>query len=206
MKFDDVIRKVAEHGVFRTGQILSGEARPSDVRRQLDRWVRSGKVMQLRRGVYMLSETYVKSSPHPFLVSNMLKRASYISLQSALAHYGMIPEYVPVTTGVTTGRPEELSTFAGRFQFRHVATPLFRGFTEVEVVAGQRVRLATPYKALIDLLYLVPHSDEVGYLRELRLSRPAGFDDSALALEADRSGSGKVVRAVARLADAWEDI
>ena len=206
MKYGELIRTIPEHGVFRTGQILAGERRPADVRRQVDRWVKSAKVIQLRRGVYMLNEPYVKSSPHPFIVANMLKKASYVSLQSALAHYGMIPEFVPVTTSVTTGRPETLSTPAGRFQFRHVATSLFSGFAEIEVAPGQHALLATPYKALVDLLYLVPHSDNADYLRELRLTRFAAFDDAALALEADRSGSRKVARAVARLGDLWEDM
>ncbi|NQT93347.1 MAG: type IV toxin-antitoxin system AbiEi family antitoxin domain-containing protein [Lentisphaerae bacterium] len=206
MNIGNLIARVPAHGVFRTGQILAGQASPTDVRRQLNRWVRSGKVLKLRRGVYALCELYAKASPHPFLVANLLKKASYVSLHSALAHYGMIPEYVPVTTSVTTGRPEEVPTPVGRFQFRHVATHLLNGFVETEVAPGQHVLLATPYKALVDLLYLTPGSDDVAYLRELRITRSMGFDDAMLRLEADRSGSRKVARAVFRLADLWEDL
>ena len=55
----------------------------------------SGHLLQIRKGLYMLSDTYRKKTPHPFLVANMIKRASYVSLQSALAYYDLIPEYVP---------------------------------------------------------------------------------------------------------------
>lgn len=206
MKHQELIQRVPEHGVFRIGQILSGQASPADVRRQLSRWVQSGKVLQLRRSVYAMSDSYSKTSPHPFLVGNLLKKASYVSLQSALAHYGMIPEYVPVTTSITTGRPEKISTPMGRFVFRHITKRLWNGFVETEVIPGQSVLLATPYKALVDLLYLTPNSDDESYLRELRVVRSAAFDDAALHLEAERSGSKKVVRAVERLSNLWEDI
>jgi predicted transcriptional regulator of viral defense system len=80
-------------GVFRTGQILSGERSPGNIRRQLDRWMKSGRVLQLRRGVYVLAEPYAKTHVHPYTAANALRKASYVSLHSALAHYGMIPEY-----------------------------------------------------------------------------------------------------------------
>ena len=167
MKLDELINRVPSHGVFRTGWILSGQANPANVGRQLDRWCKSDRLCQLRRGVYALRDPYTKQVPHPFLVSNVLKRASYVSLQSALSHYGMIPEYVPTTTCVTTGRPESFETPLGRFQYRHVARRLFDGFLEIEIVSEQSVRIATPEKALVDLLYLTPGSDNDALLREL---------------------------------------
>jgi hypothetical protein len=205
MNIEELATKVGPVGLFRTGQILAGERSPADVRRQLDRWVKSGRVVQLRRGVYALAKPYCLTAAHPFTAANALKKASYVSLQSALAHYGMIPEYVPVTTSVTTGRPEELDTPAGRFQFRHVSARLFYGFKEAEPAPGQFALLADPYKALVDLLYLTPNSDQVAFLRELRLTRPEGFDLGQLRVTADRSGSAKVKRAVQRLFEEWKE-
>jgi hypothetical protein len=117
----------------------------------------------------------------------------------------MIPEYVPVTTSVTTGRPEELETPAGRFQFRHVAGRLFDGFSETEVSPGEFALLASPYKALVDLLYLTPGGDQSDYLDELRLSPPEHFAADTLRASAQRSGSVKVRRAVERLLQLWAD-
>ena len=205
MKLDELPARASAGGLFRTGQILSGQRSPADVRRQLDRWVKSGRVVKLRRGVYVLREPYANAAVHPFAAANALKKASYISLQSALSHYGMIPEYVPVTTSVTTGRPEELATPIGRFQFQHVSTRLFFGFTEVEASRDQQALLASPQKALIDLLYLTPHSDRAEYLHELRIARPERFDLDDLHAAVERSGSAKVERAVRRILALWEE-
>ncbi|MEK6630557.1 MAG: hypothetical protein AABY89_07470, partial [Acidobacteriota bacterium] len=55
--------------------------------------------------------------PHPFLVANALHRGSYVSLQSALAFHGVIPEQVPTVTNVGPGRPETVRTVLGTFAF-----------------------------------------------------------------------------------------
>ena len=205
MRFEDLLTVARPNGVFRTGEILAGQSSPAHVRRQLGRWVKSERVIRLRRGVYLMSDLYSKTPAHPFAVANALKKASYVSLQSALAHHGMIPEYVPVITSVTTGRPEELSTPIGRFQFRHVAIPLLFGFGETEVARDQVALLAGPEKALVDLLYLTPHSDRVEYLRELRLEWPRGLDLEGLHAAVERCRSAKIERAVERLLDLWEN-
>jgi len=205
MRLGELVAKVGPGGLFRTGQILAGVRSPADVRRQLDRWVKSGRVIRLRRGVYLLARPYSQLRAHPFTVANALKKASYVSLQSALAHHGMIPEHVPVITSVTTGRPEELENPIGRFQFRHVRGSLFHGFEEREIAPGQLSLIATPYKALVDLLYLTPRSDGAAYLRELRLTPPEHLDPDAMRAEAGRSGSAKVERAAERLVRQWQE-
>ena len=205
MKIEELSELVLPGGLFRTGQILAGQQSPQDVRRQIDRWVKSGRVLKLRRGVYMLRKPYADSTAHPFAAAKVLKKASYVSLQSALAHYGMIPEYVPVITSITTGRPEEIETPIGRFQFRHVTSGLFYGFGETEIAPNQRALLATAHKALVDILYLTPNSDDVGFLRELRVEKPDNFDLTELLAVTERSGSTKVKRAVDFLIDMWDE-
>jgi len=97
------------------------------------------------------------------------RRTSYVSLESALSYYAMIPEYVPATTCITTGRPEELSTPCGRMIFKHVSQGRFFGFRETDLNRDQSALLASPPKAVVDLLYLTPRSDDESYLSELRM-------------------------------------
>ena len=106
MKLASLLAIVGDQPVFETGFLLAGDVDPADLRRQLSRWVTSGHLVQLRRGLYALAPPYRKTEPHPFLVANRLVRGSYVSLQSALAHHGLIPEHVSVTTSVTSGRPQ----------------------------------------------------------------------------------------------------
>ena len=169
MKWHDFLTLIADEPVFSSALFRIWNISAQQTKQQLVRWIKTGKIIQLRRGVYMLAEPYRKKNPHPFLIANRLKRASYISLQSALAYYGMIPEYVPMVTSITTGRPEHLHTKAGEFLYRHVKLFLFKDFHKIEIFPAQFAFIATPEKALLDLLYLTPGSDTAGYTKELRL-------------------------------------
>lgn len=196
MKWNEVLRIAQDKPVFPSSFLLAGRGSTAGVRRQLDRWVKSGRLLRLRRGVYAVAPPYRVGAPHPFLVANHLRRPSYVSLQSALSHYGMIPEFVPLTTSVTTGRPEELDTPLGRFLFRHVKKSAFFGYTQVEISPGQPVFLASPEKALLDLLYLTPGSDSAAYLEELRFEPSDRFDWETLRMHTERIRSRKLKRAV----------
>lgn len=196
MKFEEILAMDFPGGLFRSGQLMAGKLSPASVRRQLDRWVKTGRVIPLRRGVYLLNRPFAGTRAHPFAIANHLSTPSYVSLQSALAFYGIIPEFVPVTTSITTGRTELIDTPVGRFQFRHVKKPLFSGFEELEVSTDQKVLIATARKAIVDLLYLTPDSDNPDYLEELRFSFPQNFSWEALRAEAEESESKKVGRAV----------
>lgn len=196
MKWNELLTIARDNPVFPSSFLLAGCGSATAVRRQLDRWVKSGRLLQLRRGVYAVALPYRAEAPHPFLVANHLRRPSYVSLQSALSHYGMIPEFVPVTTSVTTDRPEELDTPLGRFLFRHVKKSAFFGYMQTEISRGQPVFLALPEKALLDLLYLTPGSDSPAYVEELRFEPTDRFDWHTLRMHAERIRSRKLKRAV----------
>mgnify|MGYP001287775323 CR=1 FL=1 len=169
MEFGRLLEIVGDEPVFETGLLLAGDVQPHAVRRQLTRWTQAGRLEQLRRGVYALAPPYRKYVPHPFLVSNRMVRPSYVSLQAALAYYGLIPEYVPVVTGVTAARPGRWTTSLGVFEYHHIRPALWRGFHPVQVSPGQNAFVASPEKALLDLIALQPHGETRAYLQELRL-------------------------------------
>ena len=168
MKWERLLKIVADEPVFTSALLMAGRVSAVDTRRQLSRWVRAGRIIPLRRGIYTLASPYRKIDPHPFILANAIKSASYVSLQSALAHYGMIPEYIPVVTSVTTGRPERIETALGIFSSSHIKKSWFSGYRRVEVTPGQMAFLANPEKCLLDLVYLTPGADSMEYLRELR--------------------------------------
>ncbi|MCU0857903.1 MAG: hypothetical protein MUC65_05815 [Pontiellaceae bacterium] len=201
MKFDELLKELGEEPVFRSSFLLTGGRNPADVHRQISRWVSSGKLIQLRRSFYMLADIYRKKTAHPFFLANQIKEASYVSLQSALSYYGLIPEYVPVITSVTTGRPERFETAIGGFLFKHVKKEFFSGYISEKLADGQSAFLATPEKALLDLIYLTPGADNADYLRELRIQHSERLDLERLAQMAAASGSGKLMRTAALLSE-----
>jgi predicted transcriptional regulator of viral defense system len=197
MKWRELLDIVGGEPVFGTPLLLAGRGGGgSDLRRQIARWRKQGKLIPLRRGVYAIASPYSKIDPHPFLLANRLKPASYVSMQSALSHYGMIPEYVPVTVSATTGRPEMLETAFGTLMYRHVKKAMFFGFKSVKITDDQTCFLATAEKALLDLLYLTPGSDDSAYVDELRLQRLETLDWNLLDRYAARADSKKVRRAL----------
>jgi predicted transcriptional regulator of viral defense system len=196
MEFSELVEIVRDEPVFDTGLLLAGEAKPREVRRQLSRWRRAGKIYQLRRGLYCLAPPFQKVKPHPFLVANRLLLASYVSLQSALAYYGMIPEFVPLTTSVTTRRPAHWETPLGVFDFRHVQVDFFDGYHLVDLGERQQAFIARPEKTLLDLVYLEPGGDGIDFLSELRLSNLDRLDWQFLEHFVRKCDKPKLVRAV----------
>ncbi|MFO7916541.1 MAG: hypothetical protein R6V13_00470 [Anaerolineae bacterium] len=195
-----MVEIVGDEPVFETSLLLAGDVEVANVQRQLSRWTRAGRVYQLRRGLYALAPPFQKVKPHPFLVANRLVQPSYVSLQSALAYYGLIPEHVPVTTSVTTARPGRWDTPLGSYTFRHLKDELFRGYRLLEVGAEQEAFVASAEKALLDLIYLEPGADSREYLHELRLQNLDQLNLDALQEQADGAHSPKLQRAAARVA------
>ena len=196
MEYSKLVEIVQDEPLFQTGLLLSGNVNPREIRRQLSRWRQAGKIYQLRRGLYSLAPPFHKVHPHPFLVANRLLPASYVSLQSALAYYGMIPEHVPLTTSVTTNRPASWDTPMGEFHFRRIQLDFFYGFHLVQLQENQSAFIATAEKALLDLVYLQPGGDTPEYLRELRLNNLNRLDWQLLEGFAGRIDKPKLKRAV----------
>ena len=199
MKFEALLELVAAEPMFESGLLMTGAVSPGKIRLQISRWVKAGKLISLRRGLYALAQPYAKASPHPFLVANRLCRPSYVSLQSALAWYGMIPEYVPAVTSITSGRPRPCRLPLGDFLFRHVKTPEFRGYRRIEVQPGQFAFVACREKALLDLIHLTPGADTRPYLMELRLQNLSGLSPRSLQRMAADWGSPKLLRAAKQI-------
>jgi predicted transcriptional regulator of viral defense system len=108
----------------------------------------SGLVEPIRRGLWS-----TEVGIDPLLLPEHLTAPypSYVSLLTALRIHGMIGQIPRVTYVATLGPTRRIVTRLGVFSAHHLAPGFFGGFAEV---AGTRVKLATPEKALLDVLYL----------------------------------------------------
>jgi predicted transcriptional regulator of viral defense system len=194
MIFDDLLNLIQDDPVFESSILFAGDVDPKAIRVQLSRWVKSGKIVQLRRGLYALAPPYQKIKPHPFFIANRLQKASYISLQTALSYYNLIPEFVQTVTSVSTGRTEQLSTPLGSFSFRHIKTEFFFGYKTVDL-PNQLVFIAEAEKAILDMVYLQAGGDNPAFLEELRLQHLNFLDVKKLQDFAQRFNSPKMTRA-----------
>lgn len=202
MNFSQLLDIVEDQPVFSSALLKAGDVDRVDIASQLSRWVKSGKLLSLRRGVYALAPRYSRRAAHPFEVANLLQRPSYVSLESALSFHGLIPEAVFATTSVTTARPGEFETPLGHFDYRHVSKRMWWGYRLEPLGDGAASALiARPEKALLDLAYLRPRADAVQFIRQLRLQPFGGIDFDELAALAERTGRPKLVRFAQRVVD-----
>jgi len=199
MKREELLAIVGDEPLFTTGMLLGPGSDARDVYKQLSRWTSDGFVVQLRRGVYSLSDRYRRTDPHPYEISNTLVPGSYVSLETVLADAGLIPEAVFVTTAVTTGRQASRKTPFGAFVYHHLKSTLFWGYEHVELPGGRSAFVATREKALLDLAYLRTGSDKLAFARELRLQHLDDIDESRLVEHAERFASPKVARFAANV-------
>ena len=116
----------------------------------ISRNVKSGLFLKLRNNYYMLKDSH----PSLYLIANKLYQPSYISLESALSHYGIIPEVVYAVTSVTPKPTREFKTPKGVFSYQRIKKGIFAGYSPV-TLEGHVVLLAEPEKALADYLYFV---------------------------------------------------
>ena len=195
MKFEDLLKKVGDVPCFTSRFLAAGENLPQ-VRLQLARWVKDGRLIKLHKGFYTLAEPYRKIKPELFSMANSLKTPSYVSLQSALSWHGLIPEFVPATTSITTARPQAIETPLGRFEYRHVNKNFFWGYQKVELAEKQQAFVARAEKALLDLVYLTSGGAQKEFLKELRLQNLDNLSKDTLRQYAEKSDSPKLRRAV----------
>jgi len=195
MNFTELVNLVKDLPAFETGFLLSGDVNSNYLRKQMSLWVKSKKIYQLKRGLYTLAPPYQRVKPHPFLLANRIQPASYVSLQSALLYYGLIPEHVPTTTSITTKRPGIWETPLGTFTYRHIQMSWFNNYASVDLDGKQTAFVANPEKAILDLIILEPKSDSMEYLRELRLQNLNILDLNEMKRLVVKSGKPKLARA-----------
>ena len=199
MYFEKTLPQLKALSVFESAHLYAGADNPQQVQRQLTDWTRAEKIVQLRRGLYTLAPSYHTQQPHSYVIANHLVQGSYISLHIALSYYDLIPEHVPVVTSVTTGRPSSWQNPYGHFSYQHIQPALFFGFVYRQVTQTQWAFMATPEKAILDLIYLTPDADNIAYLHALRLQNLDQINTDRLTAYVERANKPKLRRALPHL-------
>lgn len=201
MDFNQLL-KVAQGLPVVDSRVLSlGRKNSLPLKVQISRWVKSGRLIQLKRGIYLLAEPFRKTAFSEFYIANILKTPSYVSMEKAMEFYGLIPEAVRVYTSVTTKRPQFFETPVGNYAYQHVKSSLFWGYTSLSM-DGQTVFMAAPEKALLDFFYLKHVKATPDYLKELRLQNLENIKPARL-LEFGRRFNKKGMRETAESVAAY---
>ena len=170
-------------------------------------WQKSGYIVMLRRGWYAFAD-YLQQPDYARYFAGKIYAPSYISLHTALSFYGIIPEAVVEITSVTTQKTCRYENAFGQFSYQTVRPRLFWGFEPKTMRDGKQYMMATPEKAIIDLLYLYPQYSSVEDMRELRLDEDWMHDELNLARLkefAERIGSPIIAKRVRLLLTAYKN-
>lgn len=156
MNFRKMIKEYAETPISRHVilDLLKDYQSPND---KISELIKRKELISLRRGLYIIGPTIDLPQPEPFLIANHLRGPSYVSLESALSYWNMIPERVYEISSVTTKTTKQYKTPVGRFTYRKLNTPYYSfGIKHIEYSSKQTILIASREKALCDKIVLTP--------------------------------------------------
>jgi predicted transcriptional regulator of viral defense system len=150
---------------FNVNQVYAWK--PDFEKNNLSRWTKQNLLVKLRNSWYCFPE-YLKMSNIQFFVSNKIYSPSYVSLHSALAFYGIIPEAIVRTTAVSSLKKANFENAFGSFSYQKILSELMFGYEQKSFLDKHSLLFATPEKAILDVFYLYPQYNNEQEFRELR--------------------------------------
>jgi len=120
--------------------------------RRLVEWQQKGYLVKVKRGYYCFRERS-REEYLLYCAANKIYSPSYISFESALAWYNLIPEGVFITTSVTTKNTASYASAIGNFEYKHFKPILFFGY---KLLKGKdcTFKIAEPEKVILDYFYI----------------------------------------------------
>jgi len=153
---------------------LFPEEKLKTLKNGLSRWVNAGQILKLRRNLYEFVEPGLESNIPDLYVANKLYSPSYVSLETALSLYGLIPGIAAQVTSITT-RPtrefknrytREFKNRYGCFFYRSCQERAFIGYKLMRY-EGFKIFIADREKALVDFIYFaVRRKDSLNFDEE----------------------------------------
>lgn len=123
--------------------------RPNDKIYQL---AKEGVIQSIKKGLYVAGPALnIDRKPEPFLLANHILGPSYVSVETALAYHGLIPERVYEIASMTTQAPRKFNTPLGTFTYTRLPLPYYAfGIRSEKLADDQYAMVACPEKALCD--------------------------------------------------------
>ncbi|MCK5768169.1 MAG: hypothetical protein KAH35_07350 [Candidatus Atribacteria bacterium] len=172
MKFLELKNELKDFTIFSLNEIRNIE--PDFHRRRLNEWQDKGHIKKVIRGYYIFSDLEL-SEEILFKIANRIYSPSYISLESALSYYHLIPESVYGVTSISTRKTYRFATSIGEFIYRTLKPSLFFGY-ELIKFHEKYLKMACMEKALLDYFYLHPDIETEQDFDSLRINQEMFFN------------------------------
>jgi len=167
MKFLELKNELKDFTIFSLNEIKNIE--PDFYRPRLNEWQDKGYIKKIIRGYYLFSDIEL-SEEILFKIANRIYSPSYVSLESALFYYHIIPESVYGITSISTRKTYRFTTSIGEFIYRTLKSKLFFGYDLIKF-EGKYLKMASMEKALLDYFYLHPDIETEQDFESLRINK-----------------------------------
>lgn len=122
-------------------------------RDKITRLLADGAIIRVKKGLYCFGEAFRRAPISREYLANLIYGPSYVSLEYALSHHGLIPERVETVTSVTTRRSRDFDTPFGRFSYRMLRDHCYVVGVTLNTTDRTPFLLASPEKALADKVW-----------------------------------------------------
>ena len=168
MRFREFESKIKALPTFNLNDVRKLD--PGFHRQQLYYWHKQGYIKPLAGGYYILADRAMDEMVL-FMTANKIYEPSYVSLESALAYYQIIPETVLGVTSVSSRKTKQYESAWGVFSYRSVKPQYMIEYQVIETSPGIKFKIAYLEKALLDYLYLNSKIQSMGDFEGLRWNR-----------------------------------
>ena len=126
----------------------------SQPRRKINQLLKSGDIVRVKKGIYVFGPALQKSPASTLKLANLVYGPSYVSYETALAFYGLIPESVPCVISSTPIRKKIFETPMGAFLYEKISFAQFEGqFQILDHGMSGTILVATREKALVEKMW-----------------------------------------------------
>jgi len=168
MKFREFRAKIKDQLFFNLNDVRKLDE--NFHRSQFTFWLEKGYIRSLAGEYYFLADRAV-SEEDLFNAANSIYKPSYVSLESALAYYQIIPETVLGVTSVSSRKTKLFESLWGKFSYRSIKPMYMFGYKVVEYDGSHKYLMASLEKAILDYLYLNPQVSSVEDFEGLRWNK-----------------------------------
>jgi predicted transcriptional regulator of viral defense system len=168
MRYRDFESKIKHLPAFNLNDVR--KIAPGFHRPQLNYWQKKGYIKPLAGGYYVLADRDIDEM-FLFMVANKIYEPSYVSLESALAYYQVIPETVLGVTSVSSRKTTQFESVWGVFSYRTIKPGYMIGYRVMDTSPDKKFKIACPEKAVLDYLYLNSEIQTTADFEGLRWNR-----------------------------------
>lgn len=148
MKFNKIHNILEELQIFSINDLRQID--PQFEKKKIYLWKKEWLIKNIYRWYYILNNQKIDTN-FLYRIANTIYYPSYISMESALSYYNLIPEAVYTITSITTKKTNNINNEYLDLSYKSIKTNLFWWY---KIINNKNYLIADIEKTLLDYFYL----------------------------------------------------